>query len=202
VVSDIEGHLNPGHPYRSSDRVGWVHEGTHGVNSQLRNTYKKPGFYVLEDRAVLLDEPNITLTDVANAVPKSLRGRGYALYLVRMAGSWNRQPTYVFDEWTAYTNGTEARYRRGIQERSDTIESMMDFSVYAICVPMVARSIDPQMRAFLMWHFERALSLYYASGDRPAESLTRLRTEADAESLRQFARHYFGSQWTQQVLGF
>lgn len=36
VVTDIEQHLYFGHPYRDNDKITWVHEGTHGINSLLR----------------------------------------------------------------------------------------------------------------------------------------------------------------------
>jgi hypothetical protein len=200
VVTDIDSHLPAGHPYRDSDRITWTHEGTHGINSLLRNKYGCSGFYVLENRAVLIQEPATTLAAVAHLVPLSLRGEVYNLYLVQMRGYWNEQPTYVFDEWIAYTNGTEARQRLGIQDRAETVRYMLEFCVYATCVPQAAGSHDPQMRAFIVWQIERAMVLYRASGIT-SDYLTRLRTAPDAESLRHYMRDYFGTAWTHRVLG-
>jgi len=189
VVTDIESHLPASHPYRDRDLVTWVHEGSHGIAGQLRNLYHCPGFYVLRDRAVLLQEPNTTLSAVAARVPASLRGRGYNLYLIQQQHYFQDQPTYILDEWVAYTNGSEARARLSLQARGETVESMMEFIPYALCLPM-----DPQLKAFVRWQIERAVRL----GRVPDA----LQTSPDAESLRQSTRKCFGTNWTLRVLGF
>ena len=203
VVTDIESHLPAGHPYRDADRITWTHEGTHGINSLLRNRYGCPAFYVLKNRAVLMQEPTTTLampwSAVAAKVPPSLRGEVYGLYLIQMQSYWNSQPTYVFDEWVAYTNGAEARQALGIRDRAETVRYMLEFCVYAACVPQAAGSDDPQMRAFYKWQVERAVALYRASGVK-SNYLDRLRTEPDAALLREYLRGYCGPQWAQRVL--
>jgi hypothetical protein len=181
--------------------VTWTHEGTHGIAAQLRNQYRQPGFYVQENRAVLMQEPVVTLAQVAAQVPTSLQGRGYNLYLIQQQAWFQEQPTYVFDEWTAYTNGSEARFRRRIVERGETVKSMMEFIPYALCVPKAARSQDAQMQGFVRWQIERAAALYRVSGVRTS-TLDRFRTAADAKALRQFTRQYLGADWTYQTLGF
>ena len=196
VVTDIESHLLRGHPYRDTDRITWVHEGTHGIASRLRQQYHRPGFYVLENRAVLVTEPPTTLAAVARIVPPSLRGEVYDLYLVNAQASWNQQPTYIFDEWVAYTNGSEARRCLGIRERTETEKYMLEMSIYALCVPMAADSSDAQLRAFVAWHLKRVVAL---SGQ--SQALARLQSAPDAEMLRQFIRVYFGPAWARQVLG-
>jgi len=195
VVTDIESHLWSGNPYREADKVGWVHEGTQGIAGLLRSKYHCPGFYVLQNRAVLMPEPPTTLSAVAAFVPRSLRGKIYHTYLVQARVSWNSQPTYVFGEWVAYTNGAEARQQLGIRRRHETVDYALEMSVYAICVPMVSGSNDAQMRAFIRWQLERVVSL------AGPDSLRRLRDAPDAESLRTFARSYFGAEWTRRILG-
>jgi hypothetical protein len=195
VVSDIESHLPAGHPYYDSDRITWVHEGTHGINSRLRNLYGCPAFYVLKNRAVLLNEPDTTLAKVARRVPKSLRGSVYSLYLIQMQGYWNQQPSYVFDEWVAYTNGAEARRQLGITSRGETVDYALEFCIYAACVPWAANSDDPKLKAFYKWQVERVLRFN-------PHGLDKLKTAQDAESLRQFLRSYCGSTWTKKNLGF
>ena len=200
VVSDIESHLPNGHPYREPDRIGWTHEGTHGINSRLRNQFSRPGFYVLNNQAVLLREPATTLAAVARVVPPSLRGEVYSLYLLQAQGDWNEQPSYIYDEWTAYTNGLEARYRLGITDRQETGRYATECIVYAMCVPWTAQSRDQQETAFLRWQTERVLTLCRASGIQ-ATTLERLRTAPDAEALRHFIRAHFGREWSRKVLG-
>jgi hypothetical protein len=129
IVTDVESHLYAGHPYRDADRITWVHEGSHGVSSLLRNKWGCPAFYVLQNRAVLMPEPRTTLSAVAGRVPQSLRGEVYNLYLIQMQQWWNNQPSFVFDEWVAYTNGAEARRRLGIPDREETLRYASEFIV-------------------------------------------------------------------------
>lgn len=201
VVSDIESHLWDGNPYRDRDRITWVHEGTHGINSQLRETYHMAGFYVLENRAVLLREPATTLATVAALVPPRLRGSVYDTYLMEAQASWNNQPSYIFDEWVAYTNGLEARCRLGIKDREETGRFAAEFIPYAICVPRAANSKDPQLKAFLRWQIERVLTLYREGGIE-SSTFDDMRNRTDASPFRTFTQGYFGPAWTKRVFGF
>lgn len=200
VVSDVESHLPAGHPYRDNDRITWSHEGTHGIAGQLRNKFRQPGFYLLDNRAVLLREPATTLSAVAATVPASLRGPVYRLYLIGGQQYWQGEPSYVFDEWVAYANGAQARRRLGIRDRAETVDYMLEFVPYAICVAKASRSADPQTRAFIAWHIERCLAEANGTGRR--DTLDRFRTAPDAEALRQFTRVYLGTEWTRKHLGF
>ncbi len=202
VLTDVEGHLPQGHPYANpGDIVNWVHEGTHGVNSGLRQVYGYAAFYVLNDRAVRITEPAITLSAVAREVPASLRGFNYRLYFVQQLADWNEHPTYPFDEWTAYTNGAEARLRRNIPDRDDTVRFCMEFMPYSICVAKAAHDAglpdDPQMKAFIQWQAARCIRLGAEIKLTPPNMMS-----ADAESLRDFCHLYFGALWTASNLGF
>ncbi len=204
IIADVESHLPAGHVYDDPDQVTTVHECTHGINSLLRNRYGCPAFYVLRNRAVLMAEPATTLSwsTVADQVPVSLRGEVYGLYLKQMQNYWESNPTYVFDEWSAYTNGANARMALGIQDRGETVRYALEFSVYSMCVPRAAKSTDPQMRAFIMWQSERVLKIVTSSGSsRDWEYLKKLRSAPDAESLRRYIRSYCGSAWARRVLG-
>jgi hypothetical protein len=164
------------------------------------------GFYVLHNRAVVIDEPNTTVSKAASLVPKSLRGQVYNLYMVQQARSWT-EALYVFDEWTAYTNGSDCRLDLKISSRAESVQYMMEFNVYALCVAQSCQSTDPQFKNFLMWQLERTMEIYRQSitlGDvsGAGKVLTNLRSSADAEELRQFTRSYCGQEWTNQILGF
>lgn len=196
VIGDARSHVTD-NTYDDPDPITTVHESTHGANSLLRNRFGKPAFYVLNNKAVLIDEPTTTLADVANIVPPSLRGDVYDLYLIRAQRDWNNQPSYVFDEATAYCNGTVARQQLGIQERSETVRYSTEFCVYSTCVVWASGSKDNQTREFLRWSIERALRFSW----RP-EYLDTLKNSSDAEGLRKFMRHYYGSTWTKKVFGW
>lgn len=229
VLGDIESHMPAGHIYKDSDKITWGHETTHGINSNIRNRNQKwevkykpkfflfrekylvkaaarvNGFYCLEDRAAVIIEPPSTIRAAAAKVPPSLRGGVYNLYLVQQAGSWNDTPLYIFDEWVAYTNGSEVRKDLGITSRAETVTYMMEFNVYAMSLAMAVKEKggydDTQFKAFLMWNMERTVRIYNSETEATAY-LNKLRNNSDAENLRTFARSYFGAEWCKEILGF
>lgn len=209
VLADIDSHLPAGHQYRDSDRVTWGHETTHGINSEIRNKYsgrnRVNGFYCLEDRGVVIREPQTTIRTVAAKVPSSLRGDVYALYMVDQASGWNDTPLYIFDEWVAYTNGSEVRKDLKIQSRDETVKYMMEFNVYALTLAKVVNEKggydDKQFKAFLKWNIKRSMNIY--NGETKATNyLNLLRKNKDADGLRVFAREYLGEKWCKEVLKF
>ena len=71
-------------PSKDSMLITSVHECTHGVNSILRDKLtskenKVNAFYCLDNRYVSIKESRLTLTDVANKIPKSIRFTSYDL---------------------------------------------------------------------------------------------------------------------------
>jgi hypothetical protein len=224
VLSDVESHMPPGHIYSDSDKITWAHETTHGINSRLRQqTYstgsvlvykrmetlaqEKNALYVLNNRYAVILEPNTTIRQVSGLVPPSLRGGVYNLYLVQSTGSWNNQPLYLFDEWVSYSNGAACRKDLEIQSRAETVQYMLEFNVYCICVAMATNSTDNQFKTFLQWHLERSMCIYKKNqglGDlsRSDNYLNIMRTSQDADRFRNFTRQYFGENWTKTTLGF
>jgi len=191
----------------NTELLGEMIEDIHG-HPVFKSYARINGFYVLEDRAVIIDEPNTTITAAANLVPKSLRGGVYNLYMVQQASSWNDTPLYVFDEWTAYGNGAAVRLDLGIKERAETVTFMLEFNVYAICVGQASKTTDEQFKNYLKWNIARSMKLYADSKEKlgNAEShdsyLETMRTATDAESFRAFARSYLGADWTKHIMGF
>jgi hypothetical protein len=116
ALTDIVRHLHPtyGTQYDyPDDRITWGQLVSHGIASHLRFAYNvtgKPanGFYVLQDRATLVVEPAMLLSDIPARVPPSLRGPRYASYLAGPAKDQNDTPTYVLEEWVGLTNGSRA----------------------------------------------------------------------------------------------
>ncbi len=202
VISDTESHLPKRLSCIEDDVVGTVHYGTHFIHSELREKFRKPCFYVLENRVIVLQEnPRGTLSEVSKMVPISLRGEVYQLYLIDSQRWWNNEPEYIWDEFCAYTNGAEARRQLCIRNRQETVRYMVESIVYSTAVVRVAKSKDKQTRAFLMWQIKRAMKIYNASGIR-STYLDRLRRSADATELRIYMRDYFGLEFTRKVLGF
>lgn len=172
VLADIESRLPAGHPYRNPQNlVNWAHEGTHGVNSRIRNAAGRPNvnaLYCLEGRAVVLREPNLRISQhIAPLVPRELRGQ-------ILGSGWDDRPLYVLDEWVAYTNGTAAGLdcaRRGLRFSQPgegdwfTVSQMLRGCAYATALVMAIDRVDPDypdrdaLVAFVGWNLARCLAL-------------------------------------------
>ena len=193
-LSDIESHLPAGHIYRDSDLVTWAHETTHGINSRIRNQYARGhanGFYVLANRGITFTEPRCRKSAAARFIPAAWRDSTYGLYVAGQS-AWDGEPLYVFDEWIAYTNGTEVGIElaekglwRGGQ-RSETTENMLEFCVFAGAVIWAVREHDPsyaelvKLSQFAAWNIERCLWLTDEAEKYPAFITARARQMRDA----------------------
>ena len=225
VLQDIITHLPPsyGSTYQDEDPITWGHETTHGINSDVRNYHndtgvRANGFYVLQGRAALVEEPNIRKSDANRFVPALLRGSRYDLYL---AGSqaWDDTPTYLFDEWVSYINGGEVGVdlvERGLWNRPwrDGVAGQLEFTVYALALAMAVEEGDPdyfqsntQFLEFLAWNVKRAMEVYRTGArfeefawERQDTYYDNLRSAPEAEPIRAFARRVFGQPWADTYL--
>lgn len=169
------------------------------------------GFYVLQGRAIQFMEPAIQLSHVADAVPTSLRGSSYKLYLQDQQKYWADQPLYVLDEWSAYLNGLQTALdaNGGDGEPSDLMQ-VLEFMGYALCLLKVVQAIGSysedgwkRLRSFVCWQAERAVQLRRkAEGtrlDSPAASEygNKLLAEKD---LADFLQAECGWSWYMNVL--
>lgn len=228
ILSDIECHMPAGHIYKDNDKITWGHETSHGLASNIRMKFSRGygawqaccgepvfksfarinGFYILNNRAVVIDEPDTTIRKTAILIPNSLRGDVYNLYMVQQTGGWNDTPLYVFDEWIAYANGSAVRADLKIQSRAETVQYMLEFDVYAICVGWSSKTEDKQFKTFLKWHLKRSMELLEVnrqSGGDLSKSVAyweKVKTSPDAEEFRNFARQYLGEAWVKHILGF
>lgn len=163
-------------------------------------------FYLTNDKIIVLNEPNTTVAEIAKNVPQSLKGGVYNLYLINQAKYWNDTPLYIFDEWSAYVNGSLVRLDLSIKERSETVLYMLEFNVYAICIPMITE-VDEEVKNYLKWNIKRSMKIYQDSKklgnyEKQDEYLNKMQNAPDAEDFRKFARNYFGSEWTKDNLNF
>ena len=137
VINELEERMPVHHQFRAKDVITWAHETTHGLNSIITNRLvaeKKAairGYYLGHGSGVMVYTPAIKLSQVASAVPKSLRGNIYDLYLVRQQHSWNDIPSYVFNELVAYTQGTRCRNEAKIEARSETVSHALEMMAYS-----------------------------------------------------------------------
>lgn len=165
--ADIDGHMPANHIYKDNDILTYSHETVHGLNSSLRQLMA-PKFgnrvsclYVLNDKFILLVEPNYTLSQVANKVPISIRGSGYQLYLIEQARYWEGQPLYILDELVAYNNSVEVGIEYNIKDFAGRKEKVIEFLNYSIILDAYTwNKFDDQqysdsLREFILWYTKR-----------------------------------------------
>lgn len=222
ALTDIENHLPEkfGTYYRDSDKITWGHETTHGIHSHLNMTYRKSneyGLYVGNNKAIMLPQPHVRISDIAEYVPNSMRKSRYQLYLVNQTESWNAEPIYLFDEWVAYVNGSEVGVELSLKgekrNKSDYCLSNLEFTIYAFYVCIATQELDPkydttQLFAFTAWNAERAMKLYHQGYEFDHfnwdnhEYLKHLQNSPDAAKLRSWVIKTYGKKWAKDVLGF
>jgi hypothetical protein len=224
VLTDVVQHcpVDQWQYYHDPDSVTAAHETTHGINAHIRNTYapaqRVNGFYLLENRAVLVNEPNIRKSDVASYVPASMRGMRYDLYIVGMT-DWDDTPLYIWDEWVAYTNGTVAgvdQVRQGLWNApiQDVCVGPLEFIGYTIALGLAVEELDPtyfttydQFRAFMGWNMRRSMNIFRECRVLPEflfqgqdDLFNSLASGTDTAGMRDFLTRTFGDAFVQEIL--
>ena len=160
MIDDIESHLWSGHPYRSSDKVNWVHEGIQGIAGSIRGKFggwdECNACYLLGNKAVVLNEPRVSLQVVKRTIPRSLMGDSVD-YL--NMGAWQYNTMFLLDELNAYTTGSWAGFVYGGNE-GYSLYKTVQFTVYAIYAmqasentPRQTAKDHQQLRAFIAWNW-------------------------------------------------
>lgn len=218
TLKDIESHMPANHPYRDKRHVTHAHETTHGLNSRIRSqeitivnglpipqsTANNNASYVLNDKAFIAAEPPTTLSIIASKVPDSLKGMAYRLYLIDQQRYWQNQPLYVFDEWSAYTNGlnTALDENGGDGTYSDTLQ-MIEFIIYSLTLATIINKTNyndtDNINKYVKWQITRCMQLYNKAtkiSQLMSESITnylnKLKTANDGEPLRQHVKTTYG----------
>ena len=153
TLRDVESHINRSHKWKGHDYATWAHEVSHLISADVRIKYRRENnfpninaFYVLESRAVVLNEPDLTLAQVAAKIPAKDRGRLYQMYLVQQQRHWNKQPLYVCDEWVCYFIDAKVSIEQGEQPH----QGFLEFVPYAKMVAQLAIQ-DAAITQFVAW---------------------------------------------------
>lgn len=169
IVADVDSRLKQPGVYRDADPITWVHEGTHGINSQLRQTYGCSAFYLLDGAACLIQyDPQVTLAQVAAAIPEEYRGPIFSLYLKDQQRYWNDEPLYLCDELACYVNGSVARHVLGITSRYETVEHAWEMLYY--CRVLESMAPSDELNAYLDYQQARLEALGPVQARRSAIS--------------------------------
>jgi len=227
ALLDILRHMHPSFHSTAydfpNDRVRWGEATSHGIASHLRFAYNVTGkaangLYVMQDRATLVVEPTIFLSDVGPRVPQSLKGPSFQRTLVAVQA--NDKPTFLLEDWIAATNGSEVGVDLVKQNQwgttvRDGVRTTFELTIYALAWAHTVTVTDtsyfqdnPLTRELLAWNTERALRLYDEGSQMPAfknnaqdDYLAKWKTSPDAAPLRNFARRFFGGAYVAKVLG-
>lgn len=196
-----------------------AHETGHGIHSYLRNKYsselnkKVNGFYCLQGRGSIVEEPKIRKNQVKRFVPASLRGYRYPLYLERQK-EWDDTPLYIYDEWNAYVLGGKCcvddmqnnKYTGG---NVDGVSGCLEFSIYSTALCMAVKEYDPsywennkQFRDFTIWNLRESYKTFMVGRvmdkfkwDKQDAMLKSLLTSSDAEPMRNFLKENLEGVW-------
>jgi len=190
------------------------HETGHGIHSYLRNKYtremgkKVNGFYCLEGRGCIIEEPNIRKSDANKFVPEKLRSYRWTTYMTGQM-AWDDTPLYIYDEWTAYvlggkTNVDDVQKGRYKGEWTDGVSGCLGFSIYATAICMAVKEKDPaywesntQFKNFTIWMLKESHKTYMIGyrmnefkWDKQDVLLNNLVTAPEGEPIRRFMRDH------------
>lgn len=167
IVRDIESRLPAKHEYWNECPVTWVHEGTHYINGVLtKDSRKTQGLYLLNGKGVILECPDLTLAEIAAAVPQDQRRTIYQTYLVTQRQWWDDSPLYLLNEWVAYGNGTACRMSLNWtgKKRIDTVRFFLEMETYIQTMMKLAEK-DPEykgmedLKIFVDWYGKKIRDL-------------------------------------------
>jgi hypothetical protein len=167
VHADILAHCSQ--PSVGDGRYTDAHETSHMISADVRmdNPGRNNGFYLLGGVAAVVQQPGLTIRDVADYVPPTLRGSRYELYLVQQQRHWNDEPLYILEEWHCYTLGAmtavdDVLNNRPLQ-RTDAVSGTLEFRVYGAALAMAIKERCPdywrnnaQFRRFLCWQIDES----------------------------------------------
>jgi hypothetical protein len=215
IYSDVLSHSKQ-EPHGDHDgRYTNVHETAHGIHNELRQKFKPlfkksvNGFYCLNGKVAIVDDPNIKIRHVQKYIPEILRSSRYKLYLIDQLAYWDDTPTYLLDEWNCYVLGAECAVddfeRKKPLQKTNAVSGALEFSIYSVALAIAIKEHDPlfwnndiQFKAFIKYNLirsERVFSIGAAVPEFVNREQDRLQkallNHPDAEPIRQFLKNEF-----------
>lgn len=189
---------------QDSFNISTVHESTHGVNSFLRGKYstkdvKVNGFYCLDNRFITIKESHLTLSDVANGIPKSIRFNSYDLtFKGRCLKEWNDRCLYLTEEFLSHSHGCMYRKQKNIEERPDALKFMFEYGFYSLVHLQMLKGSSyedyDKLKWFLEWNFNRCFDTF--NGEEGVSVNIKIFLESpDCKDLRGFIIEEFGAEF-------
>lgn len=219
VYNDVLSH-SPTAPFGNEHgRSTNVHETAHGIHSYLRNKYNASlgkrvnGFYVLQGRGVIVEEPNIRKSQINKFVPEILRSYRFDTYLQKQE-AWDDTPLYIYDEWVAYVLGGRCNVddvKQGNHKEGwkDGVSGCLGFSIYAIATAMAVHEHDPeywennkQFKDFTIWMLRESYETFLSGRNmeefrwqKQEDLLNNFLTSSEAEPMRKFVKEHLDGIW-------
>lgn len=219
---------------RFSDKNTDVHENSHGISNYFLNKYSEGGtnphngFYIGDNKAVVLKEPKSRKSDCKEFLPSGLRQYRYNTYIAGQ-DAWDDRPLYIFDEWTAYLNGsrTSLELVKGdptympkcvfYQKDGESVDAMLgslEFFIYGTAIVMSIEKHDPSyfeqnpnFKPFYAWLSKKSLDVFNEgktidrfSGFGQDELYENLINGSDGKDMRDFLKKFFTPKWAKENL--
>lgn len=163
------------------------------VHADIRNEYRARNnyprvnaLYCLQDRAVILDEPSLTLKKVADSIPAEDRGRLYRMYLVDAQRWWNNQPLYILDEWVCYYIDARVSFEKGKTPHHGFLEMLK----YAEVLMELSELGSWELMQFVLWQKSRCETLRNLTSYRMYGSVSDMKYGGIPESDPRPCEHY------------
>lgn len=158
------------------------------------------GFYVGDDKAVVIPEPAMRKRDTTSFIPGALRGMRYGTYVTGQQ-EWDSAPLYLYDEGVAYINEAWAQYElikaNEVDHKDRIIDGHVEFITYLVAVMMAAdqkRILSSDLVEFSRWLLDRACSIYFLSQgvfprfDQTDKFYKELQNGSSASAIRDFLK--------------
>lgn len=196
--TDIRNRLILKNKYDKFTRLGTrIHEQCHGLNNLLTNNrrrlvknYNISGFYLLNDKEIYLNNPNTTMSRVAQKIPIILRGKFYRTYFQVYDRAWEKEPLYTVEEWVAYSNELESCDSINEIEES-SILGAHEFAFYAISL---LENADQDYIDFYKWNVERINRYSTIESDKHKLLLH----HQDVKKFKDILVKTYGADWVNQ----
>lgn len=218
VYADVINHSKT-NPHSGESRATNAHETAHGIHNILRNQHsislkkKVNGFYALQGRGVIIEEPKIRISFVNHFVPEVLRSYRWKLYFEDQK-DWDDRPLYILDEWSSYIIGAkvsvdDVKNNRHKEEWYDGVSGCLDFSIYSLGLCMAIKRSDPeywdqntQFKNFVNMQLHESNAIFLEGSqleefksERQDKLLYQLLNSKDAEPHRDMLRKHFNGVW-------
>lgn len=130
------------------------------------------GFYLGNNNAIILQEPNLRKSSAIPYIPSNLRGSRYNLY-IKGQTAWDDTPLYIFDEYVAYIMGCATAvdlYERklSVETNQDHCYGPIEFIIYgsALCQAIEEKDNDywksePKFIPFYTWFLKYAFNTFH-----------------------------------------